>query len=119
MTERTVTLGVEVEESALNRILSLLRQRTDGVVRVRKMAQAWWSVRWNTIHVGDDAAALVCDHDLAENFSRALNEMGWMIVPQPEVAAGHETAPVWPMDPKYGPVPSWAEDCSQPKPDPS
>jgi hypothetical protein len=47
----------------------------------------------------------------AEAFARALDTLGWMIVQQPKSVDG---APVkWPMDPKYGPVPKWADGGTQ------
>jgi hypothetical protein len=43
-----------------------------------------------------------------EDYARALDESGWMIVPQPDMA---KYGP-WQMDSKFGPVPWWAKDIN-------
>ena len=45
-----------------------------------------------------------------EAFARALDTLGWMIVRQ---CYGHdEVGSKWMLDPKYGPVPGWADGGS-------
>jgi hypothetical protein len=82
--------------------------------------QEWWPIRWGTKHEDDDASALICgylseghhDGHLSEDFARALEKSGWMIVVRPEFDDGQK----WPMDPDYGPVPAWADDGSDTDP---
>ena len=54
----------------------------------------------------DEAFELV-NGPQAEEFARALDVLGWMIVEQPKEFFNSSR---WPMDRKYGRVPPWAED---------
>jgi hypothetical protein len=106
---------VEVESSVVTQVTSLLR-RTPGVHGIRQMpkGQVEWSVRRGSFFEEDDAANLICDNLLAEEYSRALDLMGWMIVPKAEtVAENGGTAPARPLSSKHGPVPAWADDIAE------
>jgi hypothetical protein len=65
-------------------------------------------VRWDTEYEDDDINEIT-NGRTAEDFARALDKLGWMIVVKPEFADGSGR---WPLDPKYGPVPTWADDMS-------
>lgn len=80
--------------------------------RLPMTCQEWWPVRWGTKHEEADAEIMLGDVRLSEDFARMLDRFGWMIVIKPEVGAIVK----WPMDPDYGPVPTWADDGSIKKP---
>jgi hypothetical protein len=69
-------------------------------------------VRWGTAHEAADCADLIgVDIRLADDFARALDKNGWMIVSQ-------DDARRWPMCSYSGSVPAWADDYASPKPKP-
>jgi hypothetical protein len=84
------------------------RDQTGGnAMPKRKRLPQEWVIRWGTEHEINDARDLICS-EFAEEFSRALDRMGWAIVPHRALWDGHK----WPVDGSYGYVPTWADDCS-------
>jgi hypothetical protein len=68
---------------------------------------------WTTKYIGSDIEADPAYEQFIEDYARALDESGWMIVPQRDRA---QYGP-WKMDSKFGPVPAWAKDINE-KPSP-
>jgi hypothetical protein len=68
-------------------------------------------INWGAACEQDQIDALTSSV-LAEDFARALDKLGWMIVQNREFKDKDEPVSKWPMDPRYGPVPAWADDTS-------
>jgi len=80
--------------------------------RLPTTVQYWWPVRWGTKHEWDDAFWLTLFGErLAEEFARALDLQGWMIVARPQ-RGGFPPNGQYQMDSNFGPVPEWARDIN-------